>query len=375
MDSVISKLKNLLDSQKLIEKNEIYCFFIDSNHLRDVFRKATEKLGLHAFFYEGKISYESLSDYIYSIGATVLISTSSQISILTKVLWECQTLKGYICIDNDDPFIIENHKAKLMNKKLWDIISKNAENDIERGGWISSYTREHFSEEEVNEFSENVLEKVLPLLGNDKKKTVFEIGCASGFTMFRLLPHSKKYIAIDLSELNVAENIQKATKLGFKNFEIYAIPADKLGQLSLNSIDLVIANSVIHCFVGLNYLRKVIKDAIRTMSDHSWLFIGDIIDVDRKEQLYNSLYEFKQQNPQYNTKLDLSNELFETIATTEGENFQYRTKSRLNSLATSKSRKFEEMNEVLDFLESIYGGDELEFNSIMSVATKNKFKS
>jgi 3-hydroxyisobutyrate dehydrogenase-like beta-hydroxyacid dehydrogenase len=71
--------------------------------------------------------------------------------------------------------------------------------------------------------------------------------------------------------------------------------------------------------------------------------------------------------------LDLSNELFETIAVTEGENFQAQTKPRLNSLVTSKSRKFQEMDEVLNFLKSIYGENELEFNSLMSVATKNKF--
>ena len=72
---------------------------------------------------------------------------------------------------------------------------------------------------------------------------------------------------------------------------------------------------------------------------------------------------------------DLSDELFKAIAITEGEGFKTNTKSRLNSLATSKSRKFEEMDEVLDFLKSIYNEEELEFNSIMSEASKNKFKS
>ena len=73
--------------------------------------------------------------------------------------------------------------------------------------------------------------------------------------------------------------------------------------------------------------------------------------------------------------LCLANELFEHLSFTEGENFESKTKSRISSLATSKSRKFEEMDEVLSFLKSIYKADELEFNSIISEAVKNKFKS
>ena len=72
--------------------------------------------------------------------------------------------------------------------------------------------------------------------------------------------------------------------------------------------------------------------------------------------------------------LDLSNELFDIIAISEGENFKSRSKSRLKNLTTSKSRKFEEMDEVLDFLKSIYEDNELEFNSIMSEAAQKKFK-
>jgi 3-hydroxyisobutyrate dehydrogenase-like beta-hydroxyacid dehydrogenase len=73
-------------------------------------------------------------------------------------------------------------------------------------------------------------------------------------------------------------------------------------------------------------------------------------------------------------RLNLSNELFENLSFTEGENFESKTKSRINSLANAKVRKFEEMDEVLDFLKSIYEEDEIKFNSIMSKATKNKFK-
>lgn len=84
-----------------------------------------------------------------------------------------------------------------MNKKLWEYTVNNAKDELAGGGWVNSYNREPFSKFEMNEFSENVYQKLKPYLNNDTK--VLEIGCSTGLTMFKILPFVGEYHAVDLS--------------------------------------------------------------------------------------------------------------------------------------------------------------------------------
>lgn len=72
--------------------------------------------------------------------------------------------------------------------------------------------------------------------------------------------------------------------------------------------------------------------------------------------------------------MGLTKELFESLINTEGENFDEQTKSRMNSLSTSHERKFQEMDEIFNFLnESVAKNDfDMDFTLIESI--KNKFK-
>jgi 3-hydroxyisobutyrate dehydrogenase-like beta-hydroxyacid dehydrogenase len=96
-------------------------------------------------------------------------------------------------------------------------------------------------------------------------------------------------------------------------------------------------------------------------------------------------------------ELGLTKELFETLSITEGENFGFQSKSRIKSLLESHKRKFEEMDEILEFLKNYYNcsnncsnncsdnynnnytknynkNKNFEFNSKMIKATKEKFE-
>ena len=72
--------------------------------------------------------------------------------------------------------------------------------------------------------------------------------------------------------------------------------------------------------------------------------------------------------------LGLTNELCEVLTITEGENFEDLAKSRMSSFDKFKNRKFQEMNEILEFLNFIFNEKESESNFEMIKATKNKFK-
>lgn len=72
--------------------------------------------------------------------------------------------------------------------------------------------------------------------------------------------------------------------------------------------------------------------------------------------------------------MGLTKELFESLINTEGENFEEQTKSRINSLTTSHERKFEEMNEILEFLEERTDKKDFDMDFTLTKATRNKFE-
>ena len=69
-------------------------------------------------------------------------------------------------------------------------------------------------------------------------------------------------------------------------------------------------NSVVQCFNGHNYLKNVLRTVVGMMKDIGYIFIGDIMDLDKKKNLKYLLKNIKRKNPKANTKTDLSEELF-----------------------------------------------------------------
>ncbi len=238
-----------------------------------------------------------------------MVSTKKNIKMLNKLQWECKTLETFLCMDSEDIYSEpESQESGLMDKKLWEYIGENAVDEITGGGWASSYTGEDLSKEEMSEYADNVFEKLKPFLNPEAR--VLEIGCASGISMFKIAPQVGMYYGTDLSGVIIEKDRERAVKEGFNNIKLECLPAHEIDRVSENEFDIVIINSVIQAFSGHNYLRQVIKKALRLMKDKGVLFIGDIMDQDKKYELLESLLEFKRQNPGYDTKTDVSEELF-----------------------------------------------------------------
>ena len=62
----------------------------------------------------------------------------------------------------------------------------------------------------------------------------------------------------------------------------------------------------------MHYLRNVLSKAIGLLKDEGKIFLGDLMDVDTKDEFLHSLLDFKNKNTGkgYTTKIDWSNELF-----------------------------------------------------------------
>ncbi|MCP4156321.1 MAG: AMP-binding protein, partial [bacterium] len=92
-------------------------------------------------------------------------------------------------------------------------------------------------------------------------------------------------------------------------YHVHALRFPDQGQIEF---DIIIINSVIQCFHGHNYLRKVLLNAVSLLKEKGYLFVGDVMDLDKKKNLLESLEEYKIRfsRESNTTKTDLSSELF-----------------------------------------------------------------
>ena len=251
------------------------------------------------------LTHEDLCEYVDKSELDAIFTLKDHINIVEKILWSCPKLKKVIILDSD---VVPYEENILMSPKLWNMISINAQDEIAGGAWINSYTRELLTPMEVNECIENVFIKLQPYLNPEVK--VLEIGCSFGITMYKISPYTKLYCAIDISKIAIEHNAKKNKDLNLNNIELHILPADRINEIPHNDFDIIIINSVVQLFHGYQYLKDVINQCIKKIKKEGIIFIGDIMDFDLKTNLENSLLEFKQSNPQYNTKTNFDNELF-----------------------------------------------------------------
>jgi amino acid adenylation domain-containing protein len=248
---------------------------------------------------------------IEDAGMAVLLVEKRVVELANSLQWRCQQLQHLVCVDTED-FYAEKGVLKndLMRKDLWDHIGELAEDAIGQGGWINSYTGEDFTPAEMEEYSQNIYQKLQPYLHSDTK--VLEIGCSSGLTMFNLAPQVGSYFGTDLSSSILEKTAQVAKEKNAHNITLACMPADQIDTVPESDFDLVIINSVIQCFNGHNYLRDVLVKAIGKMKKTGLLFIGDIMDEDKRQDLIDDMVAFKKanRNPAWHTKTDWGQELF-----------------------------------------------------------------
>lgn len=255
--------------------------------------------------------FERIKYMINESGSSLLISEKKYVKGMNKLQWECAYLKHILCIDSNNIYGEEESVGEKMNVELWNYVGEMAQDDITGGGWVSGFDGIPFSRAEMDEYAENAWLKLLPYLNENTR--VLEIGCSSGITMFRIAPTVKQYTGIDLSSAIISNVSEEVRTRGLTNISLYTLAAHQLEEvLQTGPYDIIILNSVIQNFNGLNYLRNVIKDAVRLMAKEGVIFLGDLLDQDLKDDLVDSFTEYKRNNPGkgVKTKTDWNNDLF-----------------------------------------------------------------
>ncbi|HEX5887025.1 MAG TPA: amino acid adenylation domain-containing protein [Pyrinomonadaceae bacterium] len=154
-------------------------------------------------------------------------------------------------------------------------------------GWNSSYTGEPIPEEEMREWVNDAVERVLA----QQPRRVLEIGCGTGLLLFRIAPHCARYLGTDFSPaaLNyVREQLRKQGGV-LPQVSLSEQNADDFTSIEPASWDAVIINSVVQYFPGVDYLLRVLRGAVEAVAPGGFIFIGDVRSLPLLEALHASV--------------------------------------------------------------------------------------
>jgi amino acid adenylation domain-containing protein len=141
-------------------------------------------------------------------------------------------------------------------------------------GWNESYTGLPIAKEEMREWLDSTVERILVR----HPKRLLEIGCGTGLLLLRIAPHCARYFGTDISR-SALDNIERQiAKLEspWSQVTLALKSADNLEDITPKAFDGVILNSVVQYFPSIDYLVKVLESAANKLDAGGFIFVGDV---------------------------------------------------------------------------------------------------
>lgn len=153
-------------------------------------------------------------------------------------------------------------------------------------GWNSSYTGSLLADIEMQEWVDRTVDRIRLL----QPKQVLEIGCGTGLLLSRIAPHCLRYDGADFSpEAMHHLQLLKTTKSELAHVNLLNRTADDFSGFEPSSFDTVIINSVIQYFPNIDYLVKVLQQAVEVVQPGGHIFIGDVRSLPLLEAYHASV--------------------------------------------------------------------------------------
>jgi natural product biosynthesis luciferase-like monooxygenase protein len=165
-------------------------------------------------------------------------------------------------------------------QKVWDDTYRSlaarppaADPTFDISGWRSSYTGELLPEADMREWVDHTVDRIQAL----EPSRVLEIGCGTGLLLYRIAPRVSHYTGIDFSTAVVERLRHGIQTCGLVNVDVREGSADALdAQTSLDAVDVVVINSVAQYFPDVDYLIRVVEQAVARVKPGGAIFLGDI---------------------------------------------------------------------------------------------------
>jgi natural product biosynthesis luciferase-like monooxygenase protein len=145
-------------------------------------------------------------------------------------------------------------------------------------GWNDSYTGEPIPAEQMHEWVDGTVARIRAL----QPRRVLEIGCGTGLLLFRVAPHSERYVGIDLAQHALDRIADTLPAAGLTNVELRRGGAHEVTSLVEERFDTIVVNSVAQYFPDADYLVDVVTSAIGLLEPGGSLYLGDIRSRDHQ---------------------------------------------------------------------------------------------
>jgi ubiquinone/menaquinone biosynthesis C-methylase UbiE len=156
-------------------------------------------------------------------------------------------------------------------------------------GWNSSYTGQPIPAGEMQEWVDQTVERIRAL----QPERVLEIGCGTGLLLFRIAPYCRHYHGADFSQTALNYVQQQLQRQPIPGVTLSRRLADDFEGLASQSFDTIIINSVIQYFPTVDYLVRVLTQAMAVLKPGGHLFIGDVRHFGLLELFHSSVQRYQ----------------------------------------------------------------------------------
>ena len=195
---------------------------------------------------------------------------------------------------------------------VWDETYRDQELTQPFHSWKSSYSGQPIPEEEMQEWLDHTVERILTLQPN----RVLELGCGTGLLLFEIAPYTLQYWASDFSEvsLHYIERVLAQSKYSLPQVKLFQQAANDFTGLTIEktTFDAVIINSVVQYFPDMDYLVTVLEQAVNVVAQGGFIMIGDVRHLPLLEAFHTSVQLHNA--PDSLTKAELKQRVKEQVA-------------------------------------------------------------
>jgi len=164
-------------------------------------------------------------------------------------------------------------------RKVFDLIhtgpnASEVEHVLPRPKWTSSYTRQEFAPEEIDEWIDATVRRVQQLAPS----RILELGCGIGVLAARLAQRCAGYLGTDLSGRSLEQFAAylRAVRPSLDHVSLLEQAANDFSGIPERAFDAVLVNSVIQYFPSENYLSEVLGRAVRAVRPGGVVYVGDV---------------------------------------------------------------------------------------------------
>ncbi|MDC5825306.1 amino acid adenylation domain-containing protein [Vibrio europaeus] len=143
-------------------------------------------------------------------------------------------------------------------------------------GWNSSYTGEPIVVEQMLEWLDLTMSRILALA----PQNLLEIGSGGGLLLYRYADKCDTVTALDISHQAIAMMQKNLDDKQWDHVALYHDDASGIARFSAGQFDTIVLNSVVQYFPNEDYLTQLLEQAVSKLEDGGHVFIGDVRNLD-----------------------------------------------------------------------------------------------